>query len=119
MIYNYRYNYSALYIDVSYKYVSRETIKIIYIRIYICVYTYTYNNILDRYENSGSRTIFSFLLYRRKLLYYICRLSCLYRRKHSYIYVGFYVCAFSSIYRRKRKDILLSTPSLFSNLILI
>ena len=35
MIYNYRYNYRALYIDVS-----RETIKIIYIRIYRRVYIY-------------------------------------------------------------------------------
>ena len=91
MIYNYRYNYSALYIDVSYKYVSRGTIKIIYIMIYRCVYIYipaihtcntylhmflSYNNILDRYENSSSRTIFSFLyIYRRKHSY-ICRLLC-------------------------------------------
>ena len=35
MIYNYIYNYRTLYIDVS-----RETIKIIYIRIYRRVYIY-------------------------------------------------------------------------------
>lgn len=40
MIYNYRYNYRALHIDVS-----RETINIEIYRDSIVSYTYTYNNI--------------------------------------------------------------------------
>ena len=64
MIYNYRYNYRTLYIDVS-----RETIKIIYIMIYkgyIVMYTYTYNNILDRY---GIQRLYNILYMYFSFLY--------------------------------------------------
>ena len=86
MIYNYRYNYRALYIDVS-----RETIKIllykcIYRRVYIHTITYHLDNTYHidmtykAYQSYKAYQIdmkclvperyFFFLLYRRKLPIY-------------------------------------------------
>lgn len=53
IVYNYRYNYRTLHIDVS-----RETLYIEVYRDSIVSYTYTYNTYPLDMKNSSSRTIF-------------------------------------------------------------